>query len=152
MNYSGMGKGDGERAVPVSLAVSFGPLCEFDRFCRVVDVQAVAVEQHRSQQRVLPIAGGNLRLIGLAESVEEAGECFQFDASAVRQDRFGGRLPRQPQFGDLLPRDCQSPVGRRIDPHHEARALTVERRRQRHAKECPQLLVHEPVHRCAPPR
>src|SRR5207302_8210666 len=34
-------------------------LCEFDRLRPVVDVQVVAIQQQRSQQRIVPIAGGD---------------------------------------------------------------------------------------------
>ena len=53
---------------------AFGPPREFDRFRPVVDVQAVAIQQHRPQQRILPVAGGDLRLVGVAEPIEEAAK------------------------------------------------------------------------------
>jgi hypothetical protein len=60
-------------------------------------------------------------------------------------------LLRQTQCGDLLPRYCQSTVERRVDPHPKVGAFPVARRRHRHAQECPQLIVHEPGHRCIAP-
>src|SRR5438034_996398 len=57
--------------LPEGAALSIPSIRELDRFRFVVDVQTVASQQHRSQQWILPIAGNDLRLVGLAEPIEK---------------------------------------------------------------------------------
>lgn len=66
------------------LSFLFDLLRQFDRFRRIIDGQAMASQQHRSEQRILPVTGGYLGFVGVAEPIEEAGEHFQFDGTAIR--------------------------------------------------------------------
>ena len=67
-------------------------LCEFHCFRLVVDLQTMAIQEHRTQKRKLPIVGYNLRLVRIAEPIEKTRERFQLDRMAVRQDSLSGRL------------------------------------------------------------
>jgi hypothetical protein len=69
-----------------------GDLRDFYRFRFVVDVQTVAIQSHRSQERILPGVGNNLRLVGFAEPIQEARKRLQLDTLAVRQSGLSGRL------------------------------------------------------------
>jgi hypothetical protein len=64
--------------------------CELDRFPIVFDVQTMALQQHRSEQWILPIVGHDLRLVGFAEPIEETRKRFQLDATLVGRFRMYG--------------------------------------------------------------